>query len=120
MPSRLLPAAILGALVLGAAPAPAPSPDEQAFLAANRQAMERMMAAMMIQPTGSIDRDFVAMMSAHHQGAIDMAALEIRYGKNERLRRIAQEIIVTQREEIPAMRLAVGEPPPPGSPPLPE
>jgi uncharacterized protein (DUF305 family) len=118
MPSRFSTAAILGALALGAAPAPAP--DEQAFLAANRQAMQRMMAGMEIQPTGSVDRDFVAMMSAHHQGAIDMAALELRYGKNERLRRIAQQIIVTQREEIPAMRLAVGEPAPPGSPPLPE
>ena len=51
---------------------------------------------------GNIDRDFVAMMTPHHQGAIDMAVIELRYGKNERLRRIAQEIIVEQRQEIDA------------------
>ncbi|HET9830285.1 MAG TPA: DUF305 domain-containing protein, partial [Vicinamibacterales bacterium] len=54
--------------------------------------------------------DFVAMMVPHHQGAIDMAIAYLRYGKNERLRRLAQEIIVTQKDEITAMRLAVGQP----------
>jgi hypothetical protein len=46
----------------------------------------------------------------HHQGAIDMAISELRYGKNEQLRRIAQEIIVDQLQEIAAMKLAIGEP----------
>ena len=50
------------------------------------------------------------MMIPHHQGAIDMAVAELRYGKNEQLRRIAQEIIVDQQQEIAAMRLALGEP----------
>ena len=50
-----------------------------------------------------------AMMIPHHQGAIDMAAAELRYGRNERLRRIAQEIVVDQQQEIAAMRLALGE-----------
>jgi hypothetical protein len=49
----------------------------------------------------------------HHQGAIDMALAVLRYGRNEQLRRLAQEIIVTQQQEIAAMRLAVGEPLPP-------
>ena len=40
------------------------------------------------------------MMIPHHQGAIDLTVLEIRYGRNERLRRIAQEIVVTQQQEI--------------------
>ena len=52
----------------------------------------------------------------HHQGAIDMALAELHYGRNEQLRRLAQEIIVTQRQEIAAMRLAVGEPLPPSTP----
>jgi hypothetical protein len=70
--------------------------DESAFLAENEAAMSKMMSAMEAKPTGDIDRDFVAMMIPHHQGAIDMAVLQLRYGKNEQLRRIAQEIIVEQ------------------------
>jgi hypothetical protein len=83
--------------------------EESAFLAENETAMTRMMSAMEAKPSGDIDRDFVAMMAPHHQGAIDMAVLELRYGKNEQLRRIAQEIIVSQMQEIAAMKLAIGE-----------
>jgi hypothetical protein len=86
--------------------------EESAFLAENEAAMNRMMSAMEARPTGDIDRDFVGMMAPHHQGAIDMAVLELRYGKNEQLRRIAQEIIVSQMQEIAAMKLAIGEPVP--------
>ncbi len=71
--------------------------------------MIKMMNDMEIKPTGDIDRDFVAMMAPHHQGAIDMAISELRYGKDEQLRRIAQEIIVDQMQEIAAMKLAIGE-----------
>jgi Domain of unknown function (DUF305) len=91
-------------------PAPhAATSEESAFLAENETAMTRMMSAMEAKPSGDIDRDFVAMMAPHHQGAIDMAVLELRYGKNEQLRRIAQEIIVSQMQEIAAMKLAIGE-----------
>jgi len=83
--------------------------EESAFLAENEAAMSKMMSAMEAKPTGDVDRDFVAMMAPHHQGAIDMAVLELRYGKNEQLRRIAQEIIVSQMQEIAAMKLAIGE-----------
>ena len=67
------------------------------------------MSAMAVPPTGDIDTDFAAMMIPHHQGAIDMAMAELRHGKNEQLRRIAQEIIVEQQQEITAMRLAAGK-----------
>jgi hypothetical protein len=90
-------------------PQQAATPDESAFLAENEAAMSKMMSAMEAKPTGDIARDFVAMMAPHHQGAIDMAVLELRYGKNEQLRRIAQEIIVSQMQEIAAMKLAIGE-----------
>jgi uncharacterized protein (DUF305 family) len=46
-------------------------------------------------------------MIAHHQAAIDMAQAELRHGHNEQLRRLAQEIIVDQQQEIVAMRLAI-------------
>jgi hypothetical protein len=92
-----------------AQPVTAAVPGEAPFLKENDAAMTKMMNDMAIKPTGHIDRDFVAMMSPHHQGAIDMAISELRYGKNEKLRRIAQEIIVDQMQEIAAMKLAIGE-----------
>ncbi|NIF74975.1 DUF305 domain-containing protein, partial [Burkholderia sp. Ap-962] len=66
--------------------------------------------------SGDVDRDFVAMMVPHHQGAIDMAQAELRYGHNEQLRRIAPEIVVEQQQEIVAMRLALGQPLPRAAP----
>lgn len=87
----------------------AASAGEQAFLKDNEAAMTKMMDGMAAKPSGDIDRDFAAMMIPHHQGAIDMAVLELRDGKNEQLRRIAQEIIVDQLQEIAAMKLAIGE-----------
>ncbi|WP_233800357.1 DUF305 domain-containing protein [Paraburkholderia sp. HP33-1] len=90
--------------------------DEAPFLAENDAAMTRMMEGMSVKPTGDVDRDFVAMMVPHHQGAIDMAQAELRYGHNEQLRRIAQEIVVEQQQEIVAMRVALGQPLPPSAP----
>jgi uncharacterized protein (DUF305 family) len=90
-----------------------PVSAEAPFVDENNAAMEKMMAGMDVKPTGDVDRDFVAMMSAHHQGAIDMALTMLKYGHNEQLKRIAQEIIVDQQQEIAAMRLAIGDPLPP-------
>src|SRR6201987_2412148 len=88
-------------------------PREAPFLAENVGAMTQMMVGMEITPSGHVDADFAAMMIPHHQGAIAMAQAELRFGHNEQLRRIAQEIIVTQQQEIAAMRLALGQPLPP-------
>jgi uncharacterized protein (DUF305 family) len=109
---------ILGILLAAVAgmPAWAAGSDEAAFLAENEAAMTKMMAAMEIKPTGDVDKDFVAMMTPHHQGAVDMAQAVLRYGRNEQIRRLAQEIIVTQQQEIAVMRIAVGEPLPPSVP----
>ena len=89
---------------------------EKPYLAEIQAAMDKMMAGMMAPPSGDVDRDFVAMMRPHHQGAIEMAVAELKYGKNEQLRRIAQEIIVDQQQEIAAMNLAIGDPLPPSAP----
>jgi uncharacterized protein (DUF305 family) len=83
------------------------------FTAENTAAMDKMMAGMAIKSSSDVDRDFASMMIAHHQGAIDMAEAELRHGHNEQLRRIAQEIIVDQQQEIAAMRLALGDALPP-------
>jgi uncharacterized protein (DUF305 family) len=113
----LASALVVGAVSFVAAqdisPARADTPtsltEEQPFIAQNDAVMDRMMADMAIKPTGDVDRDFVAMMTPHHQGAIDMAQAELHYGRNEQLRRIAQEIVIEQLQEIAAMRVAVGD-----------
>ena len=86
---------------------PVASPPDR-FPALMDDAMARMDAAMAVGYTGNADDDFARMMIAHHQGAIDMAELELRFGTDERLRRLAQEIIVTQGQEIMVMRGALG------------
>ena len=69
--------------------------------------------------TGDADVDFLAMMIPHHQGAVDMARLVLTHGGDPLTRRLAEEIIASQRAEIAAMeaRLAIlrqGPDPEPG------
>ena len=98
---------MLAIAVLASAWVSAASDDEASFLAENEAAMSKMMAAMAVKPSGDVDKDFVASMVPHHQGAIEMAQAELRHGHNEQLRRIAQEIVVDQTQEIAAMKLAM-------------
>jgi uncharacterized protein (DUF305 family) len=77
---------------------------EKSFLASTQASMRAMMAGMAGTPQGDVDQDFIGQMIPHHQGAIDMAKAELRYGRNEQLRRIAQEIIVEQQAEIAVMQ----------------
>jgi uncharacterized protein (DUF305 family) len=101
---------VLAGALLGGAAVFAANDAEGPFLAENTAAMTKMMKAMAVKPSGDVDRDFVATMVPHHQGAIEMAQAELRYGHNEQLRRIAQEIIVDQTQEVAVMRLAIEEP----------
>ena len=108
---RLPLLAAAGLLIVAAASAvPAlREPDVAAFAAENDAAMARMMKSMHVQPSGNVDRDFAVMMIAHHQGAIDMALAELRHGRNERLKRLANEIVVEQRQEITVMQAVLDE-----------
>ena len=56
---------------------------------------------------GKADADFARMMIPHHQGAVEMAKVELQFGVDPILRRLAQEIIVTQQSEIDVMNLAL-------------
>src|SRR5262249_51877345 len=78
--------------------------SEAAFYREISRANARMHAGMEIAPSGDTDRDFARMMIAHHQGAIDMALVQLKYGGDARLKRLAQSIIVEQGQEITYMR----------------
>jgi uncharacterized protein (DUF305 family) len=76
------------------------------FVHAMHESMGRMNKDMdAASMTGNPDRDFASMMIPHHQGAIDMAKVELSYGKDPVMRRLAQGILVEQQSEIEAMRL---------------
>ena len=67
-------------------------------------ASQKMHHAMMIAYSGDADIDFVRGMIPHHQGAIDMANIELKYGKDEVLKDLAKRIILAQEEEIGFMQ----------------
>ncbi len=105
--------ALLAGVALGSAAA-APLADD--FYSLMDDAAERMHVAMRVARSADADRDFARMMIPHHQGAIDMAIVELRFGKDERLRRLAQAIIVEQGQEITLMRSILGDASAPGQP----
>lgn len=76
------------------------SPSDKAFA----EAMAKMMKEMGQKPSGHTDRDFAVMMMPHHQGAIDMANVELKYGKDPMLRKLARGIVRAQETEIAEMK----------------
>jgi uncharacterized protein (DUF305 family) len=67
--------------------------------------MDKMhMAMAKIEQSGNADVDFVRLMLPHHQGAIDMAKVQLLYGKDPQMRRLAQEIVTDQQLEIELMQ----------------
>jgi uncharacterized protein (DUF305 family) len=83
----------------------ASAPSAPTFYSEMVKVNARMHQGMAVVPTGDIDRDFMRMMIPHHQGAIDMALVLLKYGHDEKLKRLAQSIIVEQGQEITYMRL---------------
>jgi Domain of unknown function (DUF305) len=113
---RAVFAVALVAAVALAARGEGPTAGPDGFRVMIAAAVARMHVAMDVPFSGDADRDFARMMIPHHQGAIDMALAELRFGRDKRLRRLAQEIIVDQQQEIVVMRLALGDSPTPGTP----
>jgi uncharacterized protein (DUF305 family) len=101
----LLPlASLVGALSVVATTSDRPA---DAALAQTMSTMHDAMHAARL--TGNPDADFASLMIPHHQGAIDMAKVELLFGTDARLRRLAQEIIVTQESEIQLMQRILRE-----------
>jgi uncharacterized protein (DUF305 family) len=84
----------------GMAMKPVTSPADQAFAAS----MKTMMNGMHGKMTGKPDADFALMMIPHHQGAIDMAKVELQYGTDPELRQLATDIVAAQDKEIEQMK----------------
>ncbi len=90
-----------------AAPRPAATNE---FHRALQTVMVQMDAAMCVAPSADVDRDFARAMIPHHQGAVEMANLELMYGSDPRLRRLAQGMVVEQSQEIALMRSILANP----------
>ena len=106
-PRRVFACALGLSLAVGAAAAQGQAVSADNLTAVMAAAMGRMDHDMMAPATGDADRDFATMMIPHHQGAVEMAEAELRFGRDPVLRRLAQGIIVEQRQEIAVMRQAI-------------
>ena len=80
------------------------------FYSEMSQVNAQMHTAMDVAPSGDVDRDFIRMMIPHHQGAVDMALVLLKYGHDTRLKRLAQSIVVEQAQEIAYMRSLLDTP----------
>jgi Domain of unknown function (DUF305) len=94
------------AVLLPTAPAEFTASTDRTFDQLMGDSMNVMHKGMHSAPyTGNPDRDFVTTMIPHHQGAIDMAKAILLYGNDEQLKRLAQEIIADQQNEVQLMQL---------------
>jgi uncharacterized protein (DUF305 family) len=67
-------------------------------------AMDKMMADMMVAYMGDPDVDFARGMIPHHQAAIDMAKVQLEFGKDPEMRKLAEAVIAAQEAEIATLK----------------
>lgn len=84
---------------MAAAPAGPQNEAQQAYAAAN----DRMHKGMMDIPADA-DVAFMQGMLAHHKGAVEMSEVALKYGKDAKVRDLAQRIIKAQQGEIDEMQ----------------
>jgi len=87
----------MGFLALNASAETGSTPDY-------KKAMDTMMRSMKMSYTGDADIDFVKGMIPHHQGAIDMATVELEFGKDPEVVKLATDIIKAQETEIAVLK----------------
>ena len=66
--------------------------------------MDKMHNSMAIKYSTNADYDFMRSMLAHHEGALDMAQIQLKYGQDEKVLKLAQSIIKSQNKEIKTMK----------------
>jgi len=80
--------------------------DKKSTSGDNSKKLMESMNSMMdpaMKMTGDADKDFVAMMISHHKGAIDMAEVEADKGTDSEIRKMAEDLIKKQKNEIGEM-----------------
>ena len=80
-----------------------PQPSDAASTKIFKEMHMKMMRDMTVPYTGNSDVDFVRGMIPHHQGAIDMAKVQLAHGKDPAIRALAEKIITDQEKEIAQM-----------------
>ena len=80
---------------------PTDSAMQQELMQGMNQMHQDMMAAMQYQDP---DVAFAAGMLPHHIGAVKMAEVELKYGKDPEMRKLAENIINAQQAEIEQMQ----------------
>lgn len=73
----------------------------QAYMNGMQTMHDDMMKGIM---AADVDEAFVRGMIAHHQGAVDMAKIQLKYGKDAEMRKLAEDIIKAQEQEIKQMQ----------------
>jgi uncharacterized protein (DUF305 family) len=89
---------MMGGMTMGT-----PKGDQGEASKAFAKANAAMHSGMDITFTGNADVDFAKGMIPHHQGAIDMAKIELQYGKDPEIRKLAEGVIAAQEGEIKFM-----------------
>jgi uncharacterized protein (DUF305 family) len=95
---------LIAAGVIATAPALAIAQNPAAVQKAFMDVHHKMMSDMKPAATGDADKDFATMMIPHHQGAIDMAKIELQHGKDPKLRAMAEKMIKDQEKEIAELK----------------
>ncbi len=100
----LVPASVLCLLAVSHAQTAKPMAPMQQGAAGSGDMKQSMMSGMdsmkTMKMSGDTDKDFAMMMKIHHQGAVDMAQMELAHGKSPVMKAMAKNIIAAQKKEI--------------------